>query len=117
MACVVTMASMQPLRDLSAAELDALRRSGAALRIIDVREPWEHALARLDGTELMPLGGIQEWAETLDREQPYVILCHHGSRSAMACAFLRARGFKQVANLEGGIHAWSMTVDARVPCY
>jgi len=111
------MTAMQPLRDLTAAELDALRRSGEAPHIIDVREPWEHALARLDDAELKPLGDIYEWAETLDREKQYVIMCHHGSRSAMACAFLRARGFKQVANLEGGIHAWSTTVDLSVPRY
>lgn len=108
---------MQPPRDLSAAELDALRRDGKSPRIIDVREPWEFAIACLDDAQLMPLGGIQEWADTLDRDQFFVVMCHHGSRSAMACAYLRARGFKNVANLEGGIHAWSMTVDARVPRY
>lgn len=111
------MAHMQLPRELSAAELDALRRSGAAPRIIDVREPWEFALARIEDTESMPLGDIREWAGSLDREQPCVIMCHHGSRSAMACAFLRSLGFKQVANLEGGIDAWSTTIDLRVPRY
>jgi rhodanese-related sulfurtransferase len=111
------MAATQPIPDLSAAELDALRRDGKAPRIIDVREPWEFAIARLDEAELMPLGGIQEWADSLDREQSILVMCHHGSRSGMACAYLRARGFKNVANLAGGIHAWSMTVDPRVPRY
>jgi rhodanese-related sulfurtransferase len=111
------MAHMQPHRDLSAADLDALRRSDAPTQLIDVREPWEFNLARIDGAELRPLGDIYEWAETLDREQPYVVMCHHGSRSAMACAFLRARGFKSVSNLEGGIDAWSTAIDPRVPRY
>lgn len=108
---------MQPIRDLSAAELDALRRDGKSPRIIDVREPWEFTFAHIDDAELMPLGNIQEWANALDRDQSFVIMCHHGSRSAMACAYLRARGFKDVANLEGGIDAWSTTIDPRVPRY
>lgn len=82
-----------------------------------MREPWEFDVAHIEGATLLPLGQIYEWAQSLDKDTPYVIMCHHGGRSAMACQVLQSLGFKQVINLDGGIDEWSATVDASVPRY
>ena len=85
--------------------------------LIDVRETWEFARASIAGAELLPLGQIQEWAAKLDKAEAYVVVCHHGSRSAMACHYLQTLGFKDVRNLDGGIDAWSIAVDPKIPRY
>lgn len=95
----------------------ALRASPDRPRLIDVREPWEFNLARLPEAELLPMGGIYDWSGTLDKSGSYVVICHLGGRSGMACHFLRSLGFRNVRNFEGGIDAWSTKVDAGVPRY
>ena len=84
-----------------------------ATTLIDVREPWEFQIAHIDEAQLLPLGQIYEWAQTLDKNAPYVVMCHHGSRSAMACQVLQSLGFKQLSNLDGGIEAWSVLVESQ----
>jgi len=98
-------------------EYAAQRRAGNRARLIDVREPWEFEVARIDGAQLMPLGEIYEWAAALDRGAPYVLMCHHGVRSAVACQVLHALGFEDVTNLDGGIDAWARFVDPTVRRY
>jgi adenylyltransferase/sulfurtransferase len=100
-------------------ELDARRRRGEALLLIDVREPQEHEIARIDGALLLPLGALPERiAEIADwKAKPIVIHCHHGGRSARAVALLQEQGFTRVENLRGGIDAWSQAVDPSVPRY
>jgi rhodanese-related sulfurtransferase len=87
--------------------------------LIDVREPDEWALTSIAGAELLPLS---QWPgvaleKLTDPTQPIVIHCHHGARSMRAAEFLASRGFTDVANLAGGIDAWSSEVDAAVPRY
>jgi adenylyltransferase/sulfurtransferase len=90
---------------------------GERVRLIDVREPEEFALARVEGAELMPLSRFQEWAGSLDASEEIVVMCHHGIRSAQVCAYLAAQGFTRMANLAGGIERWSQEVDRSVPRY
>jgi rhodanese-related sulfurtransferase len=85
--------------------------------LIDVREPYEFGLCRIEGAQLKPLGGIMDWAQSLDREAEIVLQCHTGVRSGQATAYLRHLGFKRVFNLRGGIDAWSRLVDPSVPRY
>lgn len=87
------------------------------LVLLDVREPEEIALARLDGALHVPMGDVPSALARLDRERNYVVVCHHGVRSAFVCAFLLARGYLRVENLAGGIDAWSVEVDPAVPRY
>ena len=93
----------------------------AAPLLLDVREPWEFALAaiRIDDVQtlLMPMNSVHQRLGELDRSQPVVCICHHGARSAQVVAFLERQGFEAVYNLAGGIDAWSAQVDARVPRY
>jgi adenylyltransferase/sulfurtransferase len=90
---------------------------GERVRLIDVREPEEFELARVEGAELLPLSRFQEWAGTLDAEEEIVVMCHHGIRSAQVCAYLAGQGFTKMVNLAGGIERWSWEVDRSVPRY
>jgi rhodanese-related sulfurtransferase len=105
------------VQEISPADVAQLRSQPNAPQLIDVRESWEFAIASIAGAQLQPLGQIGEWAAMLDKDAPYVVVCHHGGRSAMACQLLQSLGFKQVKNLTGGIDAWSQTVDPTVPRY
>ncbi len=86
-------------------------------KFIDVREPQEYSIARIDKAELLPLTRFNEWIETLDPEEEIVVMCHHGVRSAHVCMFLARNGFAKVFNLEGGIDSWSLEVDEKTPRY
>jgi len=101
---------------------EALRRrldEGRELLLLDVREPYEHELARIEGARLIPLGQLEEALAALEawRARPVVVHCKSGGRSRRACELLRARGFSAVENLRGGIEAWSRDVDPGVPRY
>lgn len=95
---------------------DRLER-GEKIFVLDVREPWEHSLAKIEGSVLIPLGTLPQSLDKLDRNVEIVAHCHHGMRSADAVGFLLQQGFKSVTNLVGGIDAWSIHVDPSVPRY
>jgi len=88
-----------------------------AFELIDVREPFEFEIARIDGAKLIPLAEISGRADELDRAQTLILHCHSGRRSAQAVRMLKQRGFAKVYNLEGGIDAWSDFIDPSVPKY
>jgi rhodanese-related sulfurtransferase len=90
---------------------------GARVRLIDVREPEEFELARVEGAELLPLSQMGVWAGTLNAEEEIVFMCHHGIRSAQVCAYFAGQGFTRMFNLAGGIERWSWEVDRSVPRY
>ncbi len=98
-------------------QLAARLARGDALRVIDVREPWEHSVASLEPAELIPMQSMPARQGSLPRETEYVVLCHHGMRSAMVAEYLRTVGITRVLNLEGGIDRWSVEVDPSVPRY
>lgn len=108
-----------PLREISATEVASRRARGAPFLLLDVREPGEFAKARIEGARLVPLGELEARANELARwrDGTVVVHCKSGVRSAKACAMLAAHGFRDVWNLAGGIEAWSLTVDPRVPRY
>ena len=90
---------------------------GDPLRVIDVREPWEHAIAHLEVAGLVPMQSIPARHAEFARDGEIVVLCHHGARSAMVADYLRSAGFTRVLNLVGGIDRWSVEVDRSVPRY
>jgi len=102
---------------MSAHELKRKMDAREPFELIDVRETFEYEIARIDGAKLIPLREIAERADELQREDPIVIHCHSGQRSAQAVRLLQQRGFANVYNLEGGIDAWSAQVDPAVPKY
>ncbi|MFL6566452.1 MAG: rhodanese-like domain-containing protein [Burkholderiales bacterium] len=85
--------------------------------LLDVREPWEHEKARIDGSTLMPMRELPSRIGQIDEDKEVVAICHHGGRSMQVAMFLEKQGFKRVHNLVGGIDAWSRTVDPAVPLY
>lgn len=86
------------------AAAEALLRSGVTL--IDVRSPEEFAEGHVAGARLLPLPELERWAAGLDPKKPYLVMCRSGARSARAIAALKAKGFTQLINLEGGMLRW-----------
>ena len=93
----------------------------APLVLLDVREPWEVALAAIAlptaTTRFMPMSELAGRLGELDPAQPVGCICHHGARSAQVVAFLERQGFGSAYNLAGGIDAWSRDVDPGVARY
>ena len=104
-------------QSISPKEFAEKLKTGEKLRFIDVREPQEFAIARVEKAELLPLSRFNEWIDTLKPEEEIVVMCHHGIRSANVCMFLVRNGFEKVFNLEGGIDFWSTQVDENIPRY
>jgi adenylyltransferase/sulfurtransferase len=98
-------------------ELKSRLDKGDQLVLLDVREPWEFDLDKLNGSTLIPLATLPQSHGKLKRETEIVAICHHGMRSADATNFLLQQGFSNVKNLVGGIDAWSAQVDRSVPRY
>lgn len=85
--------------------------------LLDVREPWEFDLCRIEGAVNLPMSRIVQAVGHLDPAQETVVICHHGVRSLQVAQFLEQQGFTRVINLAGGIDAWSRDVDHSVPRY
>jgi rhodanese-related sulfurtransferase len=85
--------------------------------LVDVREDWEHELAAIDGAVHIPLDELPARLTEIPADRPAVLHCHHGARSLQAATWMQAQGYDHLANLDGGIDAWSLTVDPSVPRY
>ena len=105
--------------ELSARELKQLLDAGVELDLVDIREPYEWAIANLEpyGARLIPLGQLAEHLDELRDGRPVVLYCHSGVRSARALAALAQAGLVRVSHLRGGIAAWTADVDPTVPRY
>ena len=103
--------------EVEPAELSARLAAGDALDIVDVREPHEWAIARIEGARLIPLAALESRLSELSPDREIVVHCKVGGRSAQAVRRLRAAGFTRVSNLAGGIERWSRDVDPSIPTY
>lgn len=101
-------------KELAAWLADASRQKP---QLLDVREPWEWDKARIEGAQLIPMREVPARLAELERGQDVVAICHHGGRSRQVAMFLEKNGFARVHNLQGGVDAWSRTVDPAVPLY
>ncbi len=99
----------------------AATQDGVPPLLLDVREPpeWHAASVRPAGAELLqlPMQSIPARLAELDPDRPVAVLCHHGGRSMQVAMFLAQHGFERVANVAGGIDAWSLDVDPSIPRY
>jgi adenylyltransferase/sulfurtransferase len=95
----------------------ALADPALGVLAIDVREPQEHQIARIEGVTFIPLGTLPERYNELDPNQAIYIHCKSGVRSLKAVQFLKQQGFRNVKSVRGGILAWSQEIDPRVPQY
>jgi len=98
-------------------ELSAMRISAEPHFLLDVREPYEAAVACIEGSVLIPLGELPQRLGELPRDLKLVVHCKSGGRSAKACALLAAHGFADVWNVAGGINAWAKEIDLSVAAY
>jgi rhodanese-related sulfurtransferase len=102
--------------------LDVKKRldAGEKLHLIDVREPHEFALAKIEGAALIPMRTVPAELQDLDAradEGPLIVFCHHGVRSLNVVHWLREQGVEACQSMAGGIDAWSRVVDPSVPRY
>ena len=105
------------VKQLSATELKNRIQQQENLFLLDVREPNEFQYAHIADSVLIPLNQIPNRLGELDPQQEIVVICHHGMRSQQAANYLVQSGYKNIANLTGGIDAWSCTCDSSVRRY
>lgn len=98
-------------------ELQRRRIAGEKVTLLDVREPFEYEIASIEGGTLLPLGQLSSRLNEVPRENPIVVYCHSGMRSAHAVQLFQQAQFSNVYNLQGGIDAWSVQIDPAVPRY
>lgn len=106
--------------EIPPAEVKQRLDANEKLILIDVREPFEHAQAKIEGSQLVPLRSIPGALGELQSraaEAPLVVFCHHGVRSLNAVAWLRQNGLENCCSMSGGIDQWSVEIDPRVPRY
>ena len=103
--------------DLTAERVAQRLRDEDPPLLLDVREPWECALASLPGAVSIPMGDLASRLHEIPTDRDVVVVCHHGNRSYQVASWLAAQGFDRIANLSGGIDAWSQSVDPSIPTY
>jgi rhodanese-related sulfurtransferase len=105
------------VREISVEELKTRRDRGENPLVIDVREDWELQLARIPSVVHVPMSEVPARLAEFSRDAETIVMCHAGGRSMRVAHYLVNQGFTKVANLAGGISAWSQSVDATVPQY
>ena len=102
---------------VSAEVLRSMLNQNSNLKIIDVREYFEWDICRIKGAVNIPMNLIDECIDEISREAPTVLVCHHGVRSLNVLHYLETKGYTNLINLEGGIHAWASRVEKDMPTY
>ena len=115
--CGIGEATADAVPAISVHDLKQKMETNGVVTIVDVREPFEYEIARIEGSKLIPLGELPDRLDELDRDRYTVVHCHSGMRSAQAVQLLRREGFANVFNLTGGIAQWSEEIDPTVPKY
>jgi rhodanese-related sulfurtransferase len=101
--------------NITASMLKSRLDAGNRPVLLDVREPWEFELARIEGSRFIPMWELEERFTELDPAAETVVICHHGNRSAYVAQALRRAGFEKVLNLEGGLDAYSFVDESVLP--
>ncbi len=101
--------------DVHAAQ--AILQSAEPACLLDVREPAEVQYCRISGSLHIPMMQLPMRMRNLPRDEPILVLCHHGYRSLRAAEFLRSYGWVNAQSIRGGINAWSIEIDPSVPRY
>ena len=105
------------MSEVSPQDLKARLDRHEATLLLDVRQDWETKLCRLPNAVHIPIEEIELRVEELNREEPIVVYCHAGVRSAAVAEYLRSLGFTDVRNLAGGLDLWACTVDPTMRRY
>lgn len=105
------------IEDLTPGQVVERLESDAPPLLLDVREDWEHEVASIPGSAHIPMGTVPVRVGELPTDRDIVVYCHHGTRSRAVAEWLAQRGIMRVANLAGGIDAWSVDVNPEIPRY
>lgn len=109
--------------EVSCQDVQAILASDTSLLLLDCRETNEHAVVHLPEAKLIPMQQIPTSLDDLRTEldkaadQPLIVYCHHGMRSAQTATWLRENGFPQAQSMAGGIDAWAVEIDSNLPRY
>ncbi len=103
--------------EISVEAYDRMRRDGAPHVLLDVREPKELALCKLDGSIDIPMGEVPDRLADIAGDGMLVVLCRTGNRSGKVVSFLREQGYDNATNLVGGINAWAERIDPEMEPY
>jgi adenylyltransferase/sulfurtransferase len=102
---------------ISVQDLDRRRKSGEEFLLLDVREPFEHAIVAIPGAVPFPLSELPARLHELDSARTYTLSCHRGTRSRRAYHQLLLAGFEHLQILSGGVDAWAEKIDPSLPRY
>ena len=121
--CDVQMPTQQPVStddrpvEISAADLKQILDTGRSITLLDVREPHEWDITRIDRARLTPLSNFENFIPELDPDDEIYLYCYKGKRSLTALQKLQERGFRNLKSLSGGIDGWAQEVDPSLPRY
>jgi adenylyltransferase/sulfurtransferase len=119
--CGIPDAAAQPASNPDEVTVQEMKQAlddpNLGIQVIDVREPEEHQIARIQGVPLIPLSVLPRRFTELNPNQHIYIHCKTGVRSLKALQFLREQGYKYLKSVRGGIDAWADEVDHMVPKY
>ncbi len=105
------------IKEMTPEEFTERASAAPAPLLVDVREEWELAIARLEQAVHIPMGELPDRMAELPRDRDIVLLCRSGMRSAQVTRFLEREGYQRVWNLAGGILAWSERLDPSLTPY
>ena len=85
--------------------------------LLDVREPWEFSICKIEGSVNISMSEPEKLINELNANDEIIAICHHGMRSFQVCNYLENNGFNKVLNLDGGIDSWAKTIDTDMAEY
>ncbi len=105
------------MKTITAAELKQALQDNQHYVLLDVRQPEEVAICQIENSQNIPMPDIPARKDELNPDDPFVVICHHGMRSAQIAMYLDQNGFSNITNLTGGIDAWATDVDEAMQRY
>ena len=85
--------------------------------LLDVREPWEFSICKIEGSVNISMSEPEKLINELNANDEIIAICHHGMRSFQVCNYLENNAFNKVLNLDGGIDSWAKTIDTDMAQY
>lgn len=104
-------------KSITAKELSKILSENVQINILDVREYFEWDICHIDGAVNIPMNLIDECIDEISKTTPTIVVCHHGVRSQNVIQYLEIKGYNNLINLKGGIHAWAIEVDKNMSTY
>ncbi len=107
---------MPEVLEITPSQLEAMLRGADPPVVVDVREPWETDICRIEGSQLIPMRSLPQRLQDLPRDRTIAIVCHAGARSYYAAEWLLAQGYEAVS-VRGGVDGWAVEVERGMKRY